>query len=126
MIGNRRQAIALTVGSAIVVSAAPAIAGQFDGTWSMVAETTRGHCGTIDIDLAIRGDRIYSTGGWFAFYPIRLGGRVSGAGRVQINAVAGPRVARGAGRFGRFQGSGTWNGRGPSGLCSGVWSATRS
>jgi hypothetical protein len=126
MIDNRMFAIALTVASVIVFSGPPGIAGQFDGDWSMVAQTTRGHCGTIDLDLAIRGGRLYSTGGWFAFYPIQLGGRVSAAGHVQMNAVAGPRIARGAGRFGRFQGSGTWNGRGPSGLCSGVWSATRS
>jgi hypothetical protein len=91
----------------------------------MVAETTRGHCGTIELGLAIRGSRVHSTGGWFAFYPVRLSGRIGGSGRVQMNAVAGPRIARGAGRFGRSQGSGTWTGRGPSGLCSGVWSAAR-
>ena len=41
------------------------------------------------------------------------------------NAVAGPRIAHDAGRLGRFQGSGPWAGRGPSGVCSGVWNAGR-
>jgi len=126
MLGNRMFTIVLSAASAIIGSVAPAIAAQFDGDWSMVAETTRGHCGTIEIGLGISRGRIYSTGGYFAFYPISLGGRVSASGYVQMNAVAGPRIAHGTGRFGPFRGSGTWAGRGPSGLCSGVWSANRS
>jgi hypothetical protein len=42
-----------------------------------------------------------------------------------MNAVAGPRSAKGTGRFNRVQGSGTWVGTGPSGVCSGVWTAIR-
>jgi hypothetical protein len=126
MIGKRKCTIALSVASAIILSAPPATAAKLDGTWSMTAETTRGHCGTIAVGLGISRGRIYSTGGSFAFYPIRLGGRVSGSGRASLKAVAGPRIARGTGRFNSIQGSGTWAGRGPSGLCSGVWSANRS
>jgi hypothetical protein len=126
MIGNRMCTIALTAASAIICSAPPASATRFDGNWSLVAETTRGHCGSIDLGLAISRGRIYSTSGSFAFYPVQLGGRVSGSGHVQMQAVAGPRTAHGAGQFGRFRGSGTWAGRGPSGICSGIWSATRS
>jgi hypothetical protein len=47
-------------------------------------------------------------------------------GHCEMNAIAGPRTAHGTGRFGSLRGSGTWAGRGPSGLCSGVWSAVRS
>jgi len=90
-----------------------------------IAQTTRGHCGSIQFGLAISGGRIYSTGGSYGGYQAQLGGRVSPSGHVQVNAVAGPRSAHGAGRLGRFQGSGTWAGRGPSGVCSGVWSAAR-
>lgn len=125
MIGNRMCTIALTAASAIIWSAPPASAARFDGNWSMVAETTRGHCGTIAVGLGINRGRIFSTGGSFAFYPIRLGGRVSGSGQVTMKAIAGPRIANGTGRFGQVRGSGTWAGRGPSGLCSGVWSANR-
>ncbi|AGK58323.1 hypothetical protein HYPDE_33253 [Hyphomicrobium denitrificans 1NES1] len=125
MFGNRMCIIALSAASAIIGSAS-ATAGRLDGNWSMVAETTRGHCGVIAVGLAISGSRISSTGGSFAFYPIRLGGRVSGSGRARMKAIAGPRIAHGSGRFSYLHGSGTWSGRGPSGLCSGVWSANRS
>lgn len=126
MIGNRMCAFALSAASAMICSAPPAIAAQFDGDWRMVASTTRGHCGIIEIGLGINRGRIYSTGGSFAFYPIKLGGHVAASGHVRMNSVAGPRTAQGTGRFGRFRGTGTWAGRGPSGLCSGVWSANRS
>lgn len=107
-------------------SAPPASAASYDGGWQMVARTTKGHCGTIHIGLGVQGHRVYSTGGFFAFYPINVNGRVSGAGHVRLAAVAGPRTARGTGRFRRTGASGTWHGKGPSGLCSGVWTAVRS
>ena len=125
MIGNRKFALALLPLPALLFSAPPAAAAKFDGNWSMTAVTTRGHCGTIPIGMGITGGRIYSTGGSFAFYTISLGGRVSASGSVSLKAVAGPRVAIGIGRFSHVRGSGTWHGKGPSGLCSGVWSATR-
>jgi hypothetical protein len=126
MIGNRLCAFGLWTAFAIFCSALPAIASPFDGKWSMVAVTTSGHCGKIPIGLGISHGRIYSTGGSFVFHPIQLGGRVAASGQVRMNAVAGPRMAHGTGRFGRLRGSGTWAGTGPSGLCSGVWSAFRS
>ena len=131
MIGNRRCAFALATIFTIICSIAPANAAQFDGNWSMVAVTTSGHCGEIPIDVGISRGRIYSTGGSsfgtaFVHYPIQLVGRVSASGQVRMNAVAGPRSAYGTGRFNRLRGSGTWAGTGPSGLCSGVWSAIRS
>jgi hypothetical protein len=126
MIGYRMCLMALSITFAVISLGHPAIAGKFDGNWSMVAETTRGHCGTIVVGLGINRSRIRSTSGSFAFYPIQLVGRISTSGYIRMNAVAGPRIAHGTGRFGRLQGSGTWAGRGPSGVCSGVWSATRS
>lgn len=123
--GRRCSTFALLVASMFVGAVPSAAAGKFDGSWSMVAVTTRGHCGSIPIGMQIKGGRISSTGGSFAFYPIKLGGRVAGSGRASINAVAGPRTAHGTGRFGGAQASGTWKGRGPSGLCSGVWNASR-
>ena len=125
MIGNRMCAFALSAASAILCSAPPATAANYDGSWSMTAVTTRGHCGTIPIGMGISGGRIYSAGGSFAFYSIRLGGRVSNSGSISLKAVAGPRVAHGTGRLTPTYGRGTWKGRGPSGLCSGVWTATR-
>jgi hypothetical protein len=126
VIGNRICAIALAAGSAFIGSAPSAIAAPFDGNWSVVAQTTRGHCESIQFGLAIGGGRIYSTSGSYGGYQARLGGRVSPSGYVRVNAVAGPRRADGVGRLGLYQGGGTWSGRGPSGVCSGVWSAYRS
>jgi hypothetical protein len=125
MIGNRTCAAAVSAAFAITCSAAPAGAAKFDGNWSMTAVTTRGHCGVIPIGVGIAGGRIHSTGGTFAFYAINLGGSVSNAGSASIKAVAGPRVALGTGRFVGQHAHGTWHGKGPSGLCSGTWSAER-
>lgn len=124
MIANRTSALALSA-AAILLAAPPAGAGRYDGTWSMKAVTTRGHCGVIPIGMGVKGGRIYSTGGSFAFYAIKLGGSVSGAGHVSLKAVAGPRIAWGSGRFRGGVAGGKWHGKGPSGLCSGYWSATR-
>ncbi len=125
MIANRMCAFALAAAAAITFFAAPASAGKYDGTWSMTAVTTRGNCGVIPIGMGISNGRIYSTGGSFAFYSISLGGRVSSSGGVSLKAVAGPRIAVGTGRFTHVRGSGRWHGKGPSGLCSGTWTATR-
>ena len=125
MIDYRMRAFALSTALAIICSATPAIAGKFDGSWNMVAETTNGHCGVIEIGLGISRGRIHSTSGYFAAYPIQLGGRISTSGQARMMAVAGPRRAHGNGRFGRFRGRGVWTGTGPSGLCSGVWNANR-
>jgi hypothetical protein len=125
MICNRMRVFALSTAFAIICSALPAIAAQFEGKWSMVAVTASGHCGKIPIGLGISHGRISSTGGRFARHPIQLAGRISASGQVRMNAVAGPRSAKGIGRFNRVQGSGTWVGTGPSGVCSGVWTAIR-
>jgi len=87
------RAFALLTALAIVCSAPPAIAGQFDVPWQMVAVTTSVHCGKISIGFGIDRGRIYSTCGSFAFHPIQLGGRVSASGQARLNAVAGPRIA---------------------------------
>jgi hypothetical protein len=123
MIGNRISAIALAAAFAIT-SAPSAFAEPFDGNWSVVAQTTQGHCGSMQFALAINRGRLYSGSGYYVFgYPAQLGGRVSPSGYVQANGVAGPRTAYATGRLHRFQGGGTWAGSGPSGVCSGVWNA---
>jgi hypothetical protein len=126
MIGIRICVHALTTASAILCAAPPALAGPVDGNWRVYAQTTRGHCESIQFALSISGGRIYSGGGSYGGHPARFGGRASPSGRVQVTAVAGPRSAYGVGRLGAYQGGGYWTGRGPSGRCSGVWSAQRS
>jgi len=109
MIGNRICVIALVAASAAICSTPSAIAASFDGNWSVVAQTTQGHCGSIQFGLAINHGRLYSAGGYYVFgYPAQLGGRVSPSGYLQADAVAGPRTAHAVGRLRQFQGSGTW------------------
>src|SRR5262245_23337946 len=94
MLGNRIRAVALAAASATVSFTSSAIASPFDGNWSVVAQTTQGHCGSIQFGLAIDHGRIYSGGGhYIGGYPAQLGGRVSPSGYMQANAVAGPRIA---------------------------------
>jgi hypothetical protein len=59
-IGNRICAIALAAASATICSTPSAIASPFDGNWSVVAQTTQGHCGSIQFGLAINHGRLYS------------------------------------------------------------------
>jgi hypothetical protein len=126
MTANRLCAAALAAAFAILHSAPAAIAASFDGSWKMLVVTTSGHCGKIPVGLGISHGRIQSTSGAFVFHPIKLTGHVSASGQAKLQAIAGPRVAKGTGRFSRSKGSGTWSGTGPSGLCSGIWTATRS
>ena len=121
MIGNRISAIALAAASATFFSTPSAVASSFDGNWIVVAQTTQGHCGSIQFDLAINRGRLYSASEYYVFgYPAQMGGRVSPSGYVRAYAVAGPRTALVVGRFLRFQGSGAWAGSGPSGQASGM------
>lgn len=131
MIGNRLFAFAAAAAFAgaaalaMLVSPEPALAAKFDGNWSMLVVTTQGHCGKIKVGMGISHGRIYSTSGKFAFHRIQLAGRVTGSGQAKINAVAGRRKAQGIGRFNGAKASGKWTGTGPSGICSGIWTAGR-
>jgi hypothetical protein len=119
------RTFALATVFAIVSFAAPATASPFDGSWKMVLVTTNGHCGVINIGVAVNGGHISATSGKFVMHKIFLDGRISGSGATKINGVAGPRQAIGIGKFTKVKGSGKWNGTGPSGVCSGVWTADR-
>jgi hypothetical protein len=123
MIGTRLRAAAAAAALATLCSLSPAQAAPFDGAWKMQLVTTDGHCGVINVGLAIRGGKIASTSGKFVFRPIHIAGLVSGSGQAKMNGVAGPRQAVGTGRFSRAKGKGKWNGTGPSGVCSGYWVA---
>lgn len=126
MIGNRFCAFAFSAALLMIWSIQPSIAAQFDGSWNMILKTTNGHCGVINIGVAVNRGHISATSGRFVMHTILLNGRIAGSGATKINGVAGPRQAVGIGKFTMVKGSGTWNGTGPSGVCSGVWSAFRS
>ena len=126
MIGNRICAAVLSAAVVMISFAPSVIAAPFDGNWKMLVVTTSGHCGKIPVGLGISHGRVYSTSGSFVFHPIKLSGHVSASGHAVLKAVAGPRIAKGSGRFSRSKAMGTWRGTGPSGVCSGIWTATRS
>jgi hypothetical protein len=125
MIGNRICAVALAAVFTLSSFAAFAKSAPFDGSWSMVLQTTSGHCGVIKIGMAVSGGHISATSGKFVMHKIALAGLISGSGATKINGVAGPRQAIGTGKFTKAKGVGKWNGTGPSGVCSGVWTAVR-
>ncbi len=125
MIGNRICAVAAATALATFCAAAPASAAPYDGSWNMALVTTSGHCGVIKMGVAVNRGHISATSGRFVMHRIFLAGLISGSGATTINGVAGPRLAKGVGRFTRAKGSGKWNGTGPSGVCSGYWVATR-
>ena len=125
MISDRICAFALSAALATLCFAVPATACQYDGSWNMVLVTTNGHCGVINIGTAVNGGHISATSGKFVMHKIFLAGLISGSGATKINGVAGPRLAKGTGRFMKVKGVGKWNGTGPSGVCSGVWTAVR-
>jgi hypothetical protein len=123
MVGNRICAIALAAASATICSTPSAIASPFDGNWSVVAQTTQGHCGSIQFGLAINHGRLYSAGGYFVFgYPAQLGGRVSPPAmcrRTQWLARAPPMPSDASGSF-RAAGLGPVAGRPVSAQVSGT------
>src|SRR5262245_65479211 len=98
MTGNRICAVALTAASAIGCSTASAMAEPFDGNWTIYAQTTRGHCDSLQFGLGISGGRIYATGGGYGGYPAGFGGHAVSSGSVQAYAVRGPSTAAGAER----------------------------
>ena len=125
MFGHRMRAVALSTAFILLSFAALANAAPFDGSWHMQLVTTSGHCGVIDMGMAVTGGHISATSGKFVAHKIFLNGIISGSGATKINGVAGPRQAVGTGKFTTSKGKGKWNGTGPSGVCSGYWVAMR-
>jgi hypothetical protein len=111
-------AAAFAAGAVAFAPAAQAQAGPFDGQWSVVIITRSGGC-----DPAYRIGIYISNG---VVSGNSLSGRVSNNGSVSVVASDGRQTARGSGRLSRNSGGGSWSGRGPTGSCSGSWSAQRS
>jgi hypothetical protein len=103
-----------------------ASAASFDGYYRLIAQTTDGHCGVQQWNVAISKSQFAFPGYyWLNGWPMHLTGTVSGGGRAQMQVTAGPRVANATGQLGKGRGTGKWAGTGPSGACSGIWSIAR-
>ena len=124
MISQRIRAATLATAVAVIAffPAPSADAASFDGPWSVLVITKSGGCDqSYRYGLMIRGSSVSYLGG----AAVSVSGRVSPNGHVNVNVSAGGQSAAGVGRLSGGRGSGTWRGQGPSGGCSGVWSATQ-
>lgn len=91
----------------------------FDGSWSLVVETTRGSC-----PKAVRAGVRILAGQVSADDPsYRVDGRVARNGAVQVTVVAEGQSGGAHGRLSIGTGRGVW--RTWSGDCSGKWTAER-
>lgn len=124
MISHSIRVAALTSVFAVTIfSAAPsADAASFDGPWSVLVVTKSGPCDqSYRYGVMIRGGYVSYLGGG----NVSVSGRVSPSGQVSVSVSTGGQSAHGSGRLSDGRGGGTWRGQGPSGNCSGVWSATQ-
>jgi hypothetical protein len=124
MVSHSIRAVTLATAFAVTtLAAAPsAHAASFDGPWSVLVITRSGACDqSYRYGVMIRGSTISYMGGG----AVNVSGRVSRSGQVSVSVSASGQSAIGSGRLRDGRGSGTWRGQGPSGGCSGTWSATQ-
>ncbi|MEH2594926.1 hypothetical protein V1278_001839 [Bradyrhizobium sp. AZCC 1577] len=102
-------------------SAARRVAGPYDGIWTTIFATTRGHCSSgYSVPFTVAGNRVSSAGGG------RVSGSVRRGGSVAVSVSVGASRASGGGRLVGNFGSGRWSGIITGDRCSGTWRATRS
>ncbi len=113
---------ALTTALAALL-ASPAVAGGFDGTWSVQLVTESGLCEaqysyTLSVqDGQVRPITAAATNG------TTVSGRVGGDGSVGLTVATAAANGTASGRLQLRGGSGTW--RVSGGLCTGRWTARR-
>ena len=99
-------------------AAAKARGGNFDGSWSVVINTTRGDCSSgLRYAVRIVGGHVMGEGGY------SVSGAVAPSGAIRVFVSEGGRSASGTGRLHGNSGGGVW--RTAGGECSGSWAAAR-
>jgi len=94
-------------------------ANRYDGTWSVLLQTTRGDCTpAIRASLRIAGGRLLAEDQSYG-----LDGQVGQSGEVHVTVSANGQSAAGFGHLSPRAGFGRW--RTGSGECVGRWSAER-
>ena len=94
----------------------------FDGQWSVLIVTNSGPCDrAYRYGLAIQNGDVFYQGS----ASVNVAGKVAKNGVVKVRVWAGQQGANGSGKLSRTDGSGTWEGTGSMGSCSGVWTAER-
>ena len=118
----RAVSMAAVLAATAVGSAPNAPAASFDGPWSVVVITRSGACdASTRFGILIRGGTVHYMGSG----AVSVSGRVSPSGQVSVSVASSGQSANGSGRLANGSGSGTWRGRGSSGACAGVWSASQ-
>ena len=118
---SRRRAAVVVVPNERI-ERVPVAVNAYDGDWSVRIMTQSGPCGPeYRYGIAIRNGAIFAEGG----EAVNLQGHVSPGGLVHVSLSAGGQQASGEGRLSPTTGSGTWQGAGSSGACTGVWQAAR-
>ena|SRR5258708_6909777 len=118
------RAVALATVFAVTsfATAPSADAASFDGRWSLLVTTRSGPCDqSYRYAVMVRDGHVSHLGGG----SVSASGRVSPSGQVSVSVSTGAQSAHGAGRLSGGRGGGAWRGQGPSGTCSGVWSAVQ-
>ncbi len=104
---------------AAVPSVSPALAGGYDGSWSVELTTTNGSCALAYRGLInVNGGQINQSGLF-----MQAAGVVDGSGRVALNITKGNDRLAAGGHLKAQAGSGSWNL--PSQQCAGQWRATK-
>jgi hypothetical protein len=95
------------------------VASAFDGTWSIVLETTRGSCpAAVRAGVRILGGHVLADDQGYG-----VDGRVAPNGAVQVTVSAAGQTGGASGRLSRSAGRGRW--QTSSGECVGEWTAAR-
>lgn len=91
----------------------------FDGTWSVVMQTTRGNCpAAVRAGVRILDGRLSTDDPGYG-----LDGRVAPTGAVRVTVSAAGQTGGAVGHLSRAAGWGHW--RTSSGECAGEWTAAR-
>jgi hypothetical protein len=91
----------------------------YDGTWSVVLQTTRGNCpAAVRAGVRIFGGRLLAEDQGY-----EIDGRVAPSGAVQVTVSAAGQGGGAVGRLSRVAGRGRWQTW--SGECAGEWTAAR-
>jgi hypothetical protein len=107
---------------AIAGKPTPAIAGAFDGEWTVVVITEHGKCDhSYSYDVRVLNGVVY----YHTVTSVSLSGTVSPSGQVRVAIRHHEEGADGSGHLAAQRGGGGWRGSGKDGVCSGRWVAER-
>jgi hypothetical protein len=96
---------------------------RFDGSWTATLITQSGECERSGqaTGQIVNGTLVAPGAG----VGVTVSGHVNADGEVSGRITTGPYYVTGSGRLSGNSGSGTWQGLGPNGRCSGIWNAKR-